>query len=161
MKIKTLVILSIFIIIAFISINSFSTSTYSNYKKEFNVDVNTHSEDIICNVEIDNPNTYISKDGWAYFKVIVKNYDEDNNITKVPIKYNVAVTNEKESNASYRYLDSFGNKNDFSKELITQDYTFKADEKKEQTINIEVKTNSMKSEQVNFKVDVNCYQTEK
>lgn len=161
MKYKMFIILSVFVILIFVSTNTLSNNTYSNYKKEFNIDINSHSANLICDAKIDNPGTYISKDGWAYFKVVVKNYDSNDNISKVPIKYNVTITNENDSNAVYRYLDENGNSNDFASTIITHDYIFSANTKQNQVINIEVKTDSMKSEEVDFKVDVNCYQTEK
>ena len=77
--------------------------TYSRYKKDIDVNVTTTSADMICDATIDNPGTYISNDGWAYFKVIVKNYDTSGNITKVPIQYNLTVSNQTGSTALYRY----------------------------------------------------------
>ena len=116
---------------------------------------------MICDATIDNPGTYISNDGWAYFKVIVKNYDTSGNITKVPIQYNLTVSNQTGSTALYRYLDAAGNSNSFINTFTTRNYTFTTGSQQSQVINIEVRTDSMTSEDVDFAVDLNCYQIQK
>ena len=135
--------------------------TYSRYKKDIDINVTTTSADMICDAEIDNPGTYISNDGWAYFKVIVKNYDTSGNITKVPIQYNLTVSNQTGSTALYRYLDAAGNSNNFINTFTTRNYTFTTGSQQSQVINIEVRTDSMTSEDVDFAVDLNCYQIQK
>ena len=135
--------------------------TYSRYKKDIDVNVTTTSADMICDATIDNPGTYISNDGWAYFKVIVKNYDTSGNITKVPIQYNLTVSNQIGSTALYRYLDAAGNSNSFINTFTTRNYTFTTGSQQSQVINIEVRTDSMTSEDVDFAVDLNCYQIQK
>lgn len=152
----------ILILLIVISIFPFlNNKTYSKYKKNINVNINTDSANLICDAEIDNPGTYISTDGWAYFKIIVKNYNTNNIITQVPIQYNLNITNQDGSSAFYRYLDANGNTGDFLSSITTRNYSFTPGSKQSQVINIEVKTNSMISEDVDFKVDLNCYQVEK
>ena len=80
-RILLLILATLFLI--FISIRE----TYSEYKEDMNIKINSTAADFICDAEIDNPGTYISNEGWAYFKVIIKNYDNNDNITKVPVQY--------------------------------------------------------------------------
>ena len=155
---KVLVLCLIFFLFLTYSIVNIS---YSNYRNDIDVNINSKSADLICDVEIDNPGTYISNDGWAYFKVIIKNYDESGNVTKVPMQYNLTVSNNNGSNAIYRYLDASGNSNDFINTFTTRNYKFSSEEKESQVINVEVRTDSMASENVNFAIDLNCYQIEK
>lgn len=161
MKKKVIAILSMIMILTIAFFVGFTHNTYSNYRKNINVDISTDSADLICDADIDNTGTYISNDGWAYFKVIIKNYDSNNNISQVPIQYNLNVTNQSGSFAVYRYLDASGNSSGFLSDLTTRNYKFSADSKQNQTINIEVKTDSMERENVDFKVNLKCYQIEK
>lgn len=144
------------LIIMFISI--IGKDTYSKYKASFTVNVNTTSAEMICDAEVDNPGTYFSTDGWAYFKIIVKNYDSNNNITKVPIQYRVKVSNKNGSNAYYKYFDQYGNTNDFVEQFTTRNYKFSESAMQSHVINVEVKTDSLNSESVGFNVDVDCFQ---
>ena len=154
-RILLLILATLFLI--FISVRE----TYSEYKKDINVKINSTAADFICDAEIDNPGTSISNEGWAYFKVIIKNYDNNDNITKVPVQYNLSISNHSDSKALYRYLDASGNSNNFVDTFTTRNYTFSTDAKQSQVINVEVRTDSMTSENVNFKVDLNCYQISK
>lgn len=150
-------VMAIFALIGFPNI----TKTYSKYNKNINVNVTTTSADMICDATIDNPGTYISNDGWVYFKVIVKNYDTSGNITKVPIQYNLTVSNQTGSTALYRYLDANGNSNTFASTFTTINYVFQPGSRQSQVINIEVRTDSMTSVNVDFAVDLNCFQVAK
>ena len=94
MKKKVLLLFLVVAIFALIGVPNI-TKTYSRYNKNVNVNVSTTSAKMICDATIDNPGTYISNDGWAYFKVIVKNYDTSGNITQVPIQYNLTVSTPK------------------------------------------------------------------
>lgn len=156
------VLILILLLMGFV-ISEFSdlNPTYSRYKKDIDVNVTTTSADMICDAEIDNPGTYISTDGWVYFKVIVKNYNASNEISKIPVQYNLTISNQNGSNALYRYLDAAGNSNEFINTFTTRNYKFSANTKQSQVINVEVRTDSMESENVGFKVDLNCYQVDK
>lgn len=156
-KVLLILVMAIFVLLGYVSFNQ----TFSRYRKDINVSVTTTSADMICDATIDNPGTYISNDGWAYFKVIVKNYDTSGNITKVPIQYNLTVSNQTGSTALYRYLDASGNSNSFSSTFTTRNYVFQPGTQQSQVINIEVRTDSMTSEDVDFAVDLNCYQVAK
>lgn len=160
MKRKLILLSLVVAIFALIGVPNL-TKTYSRYNKNVNVSVTTTSADMICDATIDNPGTYISNDGWAYFKVIVKNYDTSGNITKVPIQYNLTVSNQTGSTALYRYLDAAGNSNTFASTFTTRNYIFQPGGQQSQVINIEVRTDSMTSEDVDFAVDLNCYQVAK
>ena len=159
---KKKVLLLFFVVAIFVLFNYISfNQTFSRYKKEINVNVTTTSADMICDATIDNPGTYISNDGWAYFKVIVKNYNTSGNITKVPIQYTLTVSNQTGSTALYRYLDASGNLSNFSSIITTGNYVFQSGTQQSQSINIEVRTDSTTSEDVDFVVDLNCYQVPK
>ena len=158
-KVRLLIILVVMVLALFCYYEF--DKTYSRYRKDIDVSVTTTSADIICDATIDNPGTYISNDGWAYFKVIVKNYDTSGNITKVPVQYNLTISNQAGSNALYRYLDAAGTSNSFISTFTTGNYTFTTDSEQSQVIDIEVKTNSTISENVDFEVDLNCYQIQK
>ena len=151
----------ILVLVAFIFVSYIPDITFSRYTKSHSVNITTTSADIICDATIDNPGTYISNDGWAYFKVIVKNYNTSGNITPLPIQYNLTVSNQSGSSAVYRYLDASGNMNNFESTFTTRNYTFTTGSRQSQIINIEVKTDSMTSEDVDFLVDLNCYQVQK
>ena len=150
-----------FILVAFVFISYIPDKTFSRYTKNGSVNITTTSADMICDATIDNPGTYISNDGWAYFKVTIKNYNTSGDITEVPIQYNLTVSNQTGSSAVYRYLDASGNSNKFESTYTTRNYAFTTGTQQSQVINVEVKTDSMTSENVDFKVDLNCFQVQK
>lgn len=154
-KRNVLLILAVFFVLFG---SSAFNQTYSRYIKNVSVNVSTTSSDIICDATIDNPGTYISDDGWAYFKVIVKNYDTNNNITKLPVQYYLNVYNQEGYSATYRYLDELGYTNEFGSNIVTKNYHFEPNTQDSHVINIEVKTSSLTSENVNFIVDLICSQ---
>lgn len=150
-----------FILVAFVFVSYVPDKTFSRYTKNGGVNITTTSANMICDATIDNPGTYISNDGWAYFKVIVKNYNTSGTITQVPMQYNLTISNQTGSNAVYRYLDDAGNSNNFEGTFTTRNYSFTTGTQQSQVINVEVKTDSMTSEDVDFKVDLNCFQVQK
>ena len=150
-----------FILVAFVFASYIPDKTFSRYTKNGSVNITTTSANMICDATIDNPGTYISNDGWAYFKVIVKNYNTSGTVTQIPIQYNLTVSNRSGSNAVYRYLDASGNTNNFESTFTTRNYKFTTGTQQSQSINVEVKTDSMTSENVDFKVDLNCFQVQK
>ena len=160
MKKKVLLLFFLVVPLALIGVPNIA-KTYSKYNKSVNINVSTTSAQMVCDATVDNPGTYISNDGWAYFKVIVKNYDVNGNITQVPIQYNLTVSNQTGSTALYRYLDASGNSNTFASTFTTRNYIFQSNTQQSQVINIEVRTDSMTSENVDFAVDLNCYQVAK
>lgn len=150
-----------FILVAFVFVSYVPDKTFSRYTKNGGVNITTTSANMICDATIDNPGTYISNDGWAYFKVVVKNYNTSGTITQVPMQYNLTISNQTGSNAVYRYLDGAGNSNNFEGTFTTRNYSFTTGTQQSQVINVEVKTDSMTSEDVDFKVDLNCFQVQK
>ena len=150
-----------FILVAFVFVSYVPDKTFSRYTKNGGVNITTTSANMICDATIDNPGTYISNDGWAYFKVIVKNYNTSGTITQVPMQYNLTISNQTGSNAVYRYLDGAGKSNNFEGTFTTRNYSFTTGTQQSQVINVEVKTDSMTSEDVDFKVDLNCFQVQK
>ena len=131
--------------------------TYSNYKRGINVNINDTTGKLVCDAELDNPGTYVSNDGWAYFKVIVKNYDTNDVITDVPVEYNLVVKNVNGSGALYR-VSTGSDVGTFGSTITTSNYQFTPGTKQTKEFIIEVKTEGQAAEDVDFDVDLNCYQ---
>lgn len=138
----------------------FSVSkSFANYTSNKEVYIESTSGNLICDVEIDNPGTYYSSSGYAYFRLIVKNYDANGNITEVPIRYTITVENQSGSLGYYKYLDESGYSSDsFESTMTTRNYTFGTSAKEEQVINIEIKSDSDVSEQIDFLTKLYCVQ---
>ena len=133
--------------------------SYSNYKKKVNININDKTGNLVCDASLDNPGTYVSDDGWAYFKVTIKNFNNEK-ITEVPLEYNLNITSVNNSNAYYRYsIDNYTS--EFSPSIITNNYQLPAGTEQTKEIIVEVKTDSNNSSDIDFNVDVNCYQTTK
>ena len=150
----------VIVIVMFVTIlsNSFE-KTYSNYKKNVNININDTTGNLVCDATLDNPGTYVSDDGWAYFRIIIKNYNSEK-ISEVPVEYNVNITSTNNANAYYRYsIDDYTS--EFASSILTNNYQLAADSQQTKEIIVEVKTDSKASDNVGFNVDVNCYQTTK
>lgn len=158
MKRKRLITASILLVFAIIPTLIYVNESYSKYKKGVNITTSTTTAELICDATLDNPGTYVSDKGFAYFKVIAKNYDSNNNITKVPIEYHLNITNQEGYEASYRYLDASGYKSSFLQDQTTNDYTFSTTSKQSQEFIVEVRTDSTSIEEVDFSVNLSCYQ---
>ena len=154
-------LISIPIVIAIVMlVNFLEDKTYAKYKKGINVNINDTTGKLVCDATLDNPGTYVSDDGWAYFKVIVKNYntvDDNNVVTDVPVEYYLDITNANSSYALYRvtYNNTTGS---FGSNISTTHTTFAPGVAQTHEYIVEVKTTSQSAEDVDFNVDLNCYQ---
>lgn len=158
MKRKRLITASILLVFAIIPTLIYVNVSYSKYKKGVNITTSTTTAELICDATLDNPGTYVSDKGFAYFKVIVKNYDTSNNITKVPMEYNLNITNQDGSDALYRYHDANSNTGGFLASVTTGNYLFSTSSKQSQEFIVEVRTDSTSIEEVDFSVNLSCYQ---
>ena len=146
-----------FIAILLIFVGGYS---YSRYTKDVNVNIEDTTGKLICNLEVDDT-IYISNKGYAYFKVTIKNYDENENITNTDIKYQLEIKNKEGATVtgSYRWLDQYGYSNDVFEEVATtREYEFTKNGKETHLINVEVKTEQDKSEKVDYELNLTCTQ---
>ena len=112
------------IVVIVVSLVTFlQNRTYSNYKKGITVNISDTTGGLICNADLDNPGTYVSEDGWAYFIINVKNYDNNDVVSGVPVEYYLDITNSSGSNALYRY-STVGDIGSFSNSITTNNYQF-------------------------------------
>lgn len=139
-------ILLIFILIAVIS------NVYAYFAMRINISVNGTSGNLICNAEIDST-SYKNEYGYAEFKVIVKNYNSDNEVSSVPYSYTLKVENNGETNAL------FGYENSFSENIVLNDEMNTAT-KNTKEYKVQVKTDKSTSERVDYKVTIDCVQSE-
>ena len=138
-------------------VNFLEDKTYSNYKKGINVNINDTTGKMVCDSTLDNPGTYVSNDGWAYFIVTVKNYDTEDVTSDVPVEYNINVTNAEGSDALYR-ISTGTDVGTFADDTTSQNYQFTTGSKQTREFMVEVKTTGQAAEDVDFNVDLNCYQ---
>ena len=131
-------------------------SSYSNYKKGMNVNINNKTGKLLCDATLDNPGNYVSADGWAYFKITAVNYDS-NNVSDVPVEFNLNIRNATGSSATYR-VSTGSDVGTFGNNITTSNYQFEANTRQSRDFIIEVKTNSQNAEDIDFNVDFNCYQ---
>ena len=145
------------LVIVIVLVTFLQDNTYSKYKKGITVNVNDTTGGLICDATLDNPGTYVSDDGWAYFIVTAKNYDTNDVVSDVPIEFNLDITNADGSSALYRYStgEDVGT---FASSVTTNNYEFAAKTKQSRNFMVEVKTDGSSAEDVDFKVDLNCSQ---
>jgi len=126
-------------------------STYAYYISRTQVTVSATASNIKCDAEIISIQEK-SKLGYSQFKVVVKNYDSSDNITKRAFHYTLTIENNNGSNGVFGYNNSFNNSLTF-----TGDVTSTAT-KSDVGYVIQVKANSGLSENVDYKVKLNCIQ---
>lgn len=131
--------------------------TYSNYKKGIAVNITDTTGGLICDASLDNPGTYVSEDGWAYFVVTAKNYDSNNTISDVPLEYNLDITNAEGTNALYK-VSTGSDIGIFASSVTTNNYQFTNSSMQTRNFIVEVKTNGQYAEDVDFNINLNCYQ---
>ncbi len=139
-------ILLIFIVITLIS------SVYAHFAMKINISVNGTSSNLICDAEIDST-SYKNEYGYAEFKVIVKNYNSNNEVSSAPYKYTLKVENNGETNALFGYENSFNENIVLNDEMNTSTENTKE-------YKVQVKTDKSTSEKVDYKVTINCVQSE-
>ena len=148
------------LIFVFILLSSSIKLTYSRYKSDININIVSDAGGIICTAN--RVGSGISTDGYAYFDIEIKNYNSSNKISDTYIIYNLKVSDDEtdDINSSYRWTDENGYSNViFENIAITRNYNFGISKKESQTIRIEVKTDSIDSENVAYNVEVSCYQS--
>lgn len=147
MKKKIIIILLLFVV----ALSAYKT--YSLLCSETTIDIKSNSSNIICDAEIA-PST--NKFGYSEFKVIVKNYDTNNTITKQPFTYTI---NIEKTSSNYVF---FGTNNTFSAVntplTITGEVTSLTASTNEHIV--QVKTDQAISENVEYKVSIDCMQKE-
>ena len=127
--------------------------TYAYYTTNFNINVSSTSSNIICDAVIsDVTSSEKSKLGYSEFKVTVKNYDTSNNVTIEPFNYTLSVVNNDNSNGEFGYNNVFNNNLQLTGQMTNDSST-------NNEYIIQVKTPSGLSENVSYKVILNCTQT--
>lgn len=151
-------IISIPIVIAVVMlVNYLQEITYSNYKRGINVNVLDTTGRLVCDAILDNPGTYVSDDGWAYFIITARNYDGNGNVSDVPIGYSLDITNATGSNALYK-VSTGSDVGSFASSVTTNTYQFTGGTQQTKDFIVEVKTNGQEAEDVDFNISLNCYQ---
>lgn len=148
MKKKKLIIILLILVLSVI----IGTETYAYYVSNMKVNVTATGSNIICDAEIKEvSNEEKNKYGYSEFKVIVKNHDSSNNLTKESFNYTLSVENTDNSNGM------FANNGEFNNTLEITD-TMSNNESADKTYFIQVKTENGTSANVKYKVKLNCIQ---
>lgn len=148
MKKKKLIIILLILVLSVI----IGTETYAYYVSNMKVNVTATGSNIICDAEIKEvSNEEKNKYGYSEFKVIVKNHDSSNNLTKESFNYTLSVENTDNSNGM------FANNGEFNNTLEITD-TMSNNESTDKTYFIQVKTENGTSANVKYKVKLNCIQ---
>ena len=77
--------------------------SFAIYRKGVEINVTTGTGKIMVDVELDNPGTYVSQDGNAYFNINIKNYNSEGILTDVKYACDVTIKNQNSSNGYYKY----------------------------------------------------------
>lgn len=148
MKKKKLIIILLILVLSVI----IGTETYAYYVSNMKVNVTATGSNIICDAEIKEvSNEEKNKYGYSEFKVIVKNHDSSNNLTKESFNYTLSVENTDNSNGM------FANNGEFNNTLEITD-TMSNNESTDKAYFIQVKTENGTSANVKYKVKLNCIQ---
>ena len=161
MKNRKILGLLLIAVISFVFVFLNIQNSFSIYKSTKNVTVNAASGNIICDAEIIEDETFISKNGNKYFKVRVKNYDNENNISKAPVEYNLHITNQNGSSGEFMITDFGGVSSTFSSNSVTSNYKFTTTTKQNYDFIIEVKEGNVNGDLINYSISLNCYQIPK
>lgn len=149
MKKKAIVYILSIALLSFVTIKG----TYAYYTTNFKVKVSSTSSSVICDAVISNVTTAEkSKLGYSEFKVTVKNYDTSNNVTIEPFNYTLSIVNNDNSNGEFGYNNVFNNNLQLTGQMTNDSST-------NNEYIIQVKTPSGLSENVSYKVLLNCTQT--
>ena len=147
MKKRILVILLLFV---------FCFSAYKTYSllcSITTIDVKSSSSNIVCDAEI---TTSTNKFGYSEFKIIVKNYNTANTITKLPFTYTINIEKNGTNNVFFGTNNTFNQVN--TPLTLSGEITSLTKETKEHLV--QVKTDKVASEKVDYKVSVDCMQKE-
>lgn len=148
LKKKYLIMLLLFIAVGLFA----GYKTYSYYVSKFNVTVKSEGSNIICDAEIESvPDSEKNIFGYSEFKVVVKNYDSSNNLTKEPFKYVLTFEGVNSPNVQFGYNNLFPNN-------LSINGTLSNDANHENSYTIQVKSSNGLSENVNYKAKLKCTQ---
>lgn len=126
--------------------------TYSYYIRNMHVTIVSTSANVICDAEIaEVENSEKSIYGYSEFKVIVKNYNSSNLLTKEPIKYVLTFEEDNTSNAVFGYNNEFNDN-------LSINGTISNDMRRYNTHIIQVKSKNGSSQNINYKAKVKCIQ---
>ena len=128
-----------------------SQKTYAYLISETNISVSSTGSNIKCDAEIQEV-TASEKSiyGYAEFKVVVKN-TEDNVLSGEPFDYTISFENETGSNAVFGYNNVFSPNPSITGSLAN-------DQARTNSHIFQVKSNNGLSENINYKVKLNCTQ---
>ena len=127
--------------------------TYSYYVRNMNVTIVSTGANVICDAELaEVENSEKSIYGYSEFKVIVKNYNSSNSLSKEPIKYVLTVEGVNSPTAQFGYNNEFNNN-------LSINGTIDNDMRRYNTHIIQVKSSNGLSENLNYKVKVKCVQS--
>lgn len=140
------------ILLAIAIIFTIGKETYAYYVSNTKVTVTSTGSNIICDADITEV-TQLEKNifGYSEFKVVVKNYNSSNSISKEPFNYTLTVENNNGTNGNFGYNYSF------NKNLVIND-SLSSNTKDIKSYIIQVKSDTGLSENVNYKVKLNCFQ---
>lgn len=160
---KKLIIFLLLIVI----VSTSSYITYSYIRSNTKISITSEPTKFICEYDV-KTNPLKSKYGYSEILVTVKNYKiidkngkEETVLSEVPFKYDINVYN-----SEYKDLDNtiendvigqFGYNHNFTSNLTIKDKIVSTS-KTDKVHKIQIKTNSNISEQVNYKVKVDCIQ---
>ena len=147
MKKKFIIIGALFVVVSIFVAHE----TYSYYFRRMKVNVSSASSDIKCDAVIQEVgNNEKSLFGYSEFKVVVKN-NKNNELTGEPFNYSLKVEDFPGSSALYGYNNEFDSS-------LTIDGSLSNDTNKSNSYIIQVKSLSGLSENINYKVTLDCVQ---
>ena len=125
--------------------------TYSYYYTNMDLTISSTGSDIKCDAEIQSVSSNEkSIYGYSEFKVVVKN-SESNELTGEPFSYTLTFENNTGSDAIFGYNNVFDNN-------LTINGSLNNDQARTNSHIIQVKSNSGLSENISYKVNLNCVQ---
>ena len=141
------------VMLSFICVFAFNP-TYSYYINIKNVTVTSNASNIKCDAEIvEVSSSEKSIYGYSEFKVVVKNYDEYDNVTGENFDYTLTIENDNGSSALFGY-----NNDNFQSSLTFNGSMTNASSTNNNYI-IQVKSTSGLAENVNYKISLSCMQS--
>ena len=129
------------------------SKTYAYYISRTNIEVSSQSSKVICDAEIQEvPSSEKNIFGYSEFKVVVKNYDNSNNVSNEPFDYILTIENNNSSNGLFGYNNQFNSQVEINDSLSN-------DTQSQKNYSILVKSNDGLASDINYKVKLNCIQS--
>ena len=149
-----LLIIIIWIILGF-------TISFAMYKTNLNIQYTSNTGEMICDIIIDNNETYI-KNGIPYFYVKVRNWRENNGkdeITVTDCEYNISIKNKEQTNGVFiwKKLDSEDFINTYTNACTTKTYSMDKN-KTEDVFQVFVKNQDKINKNVDIVIELNVTQ---